>query len=101
MWSIEIVNYDNEAENYYFRNKFFLCPEALYNIQKNPTWFLCEAQEYGEFTSSVCMQSFNMDRHKRSTKKLLWAEKRIKLCYGNVAGKLATLAKINLLNNNR
>ena len=55
MRGIEIVNYDDETKDSYFWNNFFLCPEALYNIQKNPTWFLCEAQEYGEFRSSVCM----------------------------------------------
>ena len=50
---LKLLTMTMALKNYYIRNKSFLCPEALYNIQKTSAWFLCEAKECGEFRSSV------------------------------------------------
>ena len=50
---LKLLTMTMTLKNFYFRSKSFLCPEALYNIQKTSAWFLCEAQECGEFRSSA------------------------------------------------
>ena len=54
MRGIEIVNYDDESKNYYFRNKFFLCPEALYKIQKILLGFFVKPKNMANLDLSIC-----------------------------------------------